>query len=242
MVSTNRLLTSLGRRRYAILLGSLLGVSVLHPLIYGKTIGQGTYDSLFSVLLIAAIFAVGQKRRPLVLALSFGLPSLVLTWLIYAIAGSAVTGYDPWIIGRYAVHMSFFAVVAAHVLHDVLRADRVTADKLCGAISVYLLLGVIWALIYSTISHLQVEAFTGVWPNSASLDQDVHRYEEFSHLLYYSFVTLTTLGYGDITPISPEARVFTWLEAVVGQLYLAILIAGLVGQHLADSRLMNRRP
>ena len=95
------------------------------------------------------------------------------------------------------------------------------ADELSGAIVSYLLLGIMWGLLYSYIEFISLNSF------SFAAAHDIQA--KGSALFYYSFVTLTTLGYGDILPISRFARMAAYLEAVTGVMYTAILVAGLVG-------------
>lgn len=133
------------------------------------------------------------------------------------------------------LEMGFFSLTTVTIIRFVLSYKRVTADKIYGAICGYLLIGIIWAFIYTTIENAA--------PASFSFTHGVHAdyYHSFSHrfyfgqFIYYSFVTLTTTGYGDISPTSNLARVFSALEAVVGQLYVAVLIARLVGLHITHS-------
>jgi hypothetical protein len=103
-----------------------------------------------------------------------------------------------------------------------LKKGPITAYRIQGAIAVYLLLGLAWAHTYDLIEYLSPGAFTGTITDSA----------RFSSWMYFSFVTLATLGYGDITPMHPVARSLAVAEAITGQLYLAILIARLVSQEL----------
>ena len=105
-----------------------------------------------------------------------------------------------------------------HVLAQVFRAGSVNRHRILGAIAVYLLLGLAWGEAYSALAMVVPEAFSPVGPPGA----DPQRW------LYYSFVTLTTVGYGDITPVGPLARSLAILEALTGQLYPAILLARLV--------------
>ncbi len=90
-----------------------------------------------------------------------------------------------------------------------------------GAVCVYLLMGLIWALLYLLIAQTIPGAFSGL--------EQLNWYENFSAVAYYSFVTLTTLGYGDITPVAPLARFLAYMEAVAGVFYMAILVASLIG-------------
>lgn len=122
----------------------------------------------------------------------------------------------------------FLATTAWLMLQHILftEADH---NTICGAICVYLLIGVVFALLY--LSCLEIN------PNSISFNHiiknDVHEHERLSQLIYFSMCTLTTLGYGDIVPIAKFSRTLAWLEAMTGQLYLAILVARLVGLQIA---------
>ena len=98
-------------------------------------------------------------------------------------------------------------------------------NRVVGALCIYLLLGVLWAVLFAFVELVEPTAF---------LDRGREVGGPIEHFLYYSFVTLTTLGYGDITPVHPVARTLAYLEAVIGQLYIAVLIAGLVGRHVAN--------
>lgn len=111
----------------------------------------------------------------------------------------------------------FYVFTLIHVLAYVLRGVEITRDKLYGAISVYLLVGLAWAAAYALLQAVAPGSFT-----SASDKPD---------LIFFSFVTLTTLGYGDITPVTGPARSLALLEAVTGVLYLAVLVARLVSAY-----------
>jgi hypothetical protein len=114
--------------------------------------------------------------------------------------------------------LAFCVVFGLVVLRDVLRGGTVDLNRVFGAVCVYLLLGISWSILFELLEELPgPDAFRG-------LDGSAHSY------VYFSFVTLTTLGFGDIVPLSPAARTLVYLEAAVGQLYLTILVAALVGR------------
>ena len=104
--------------------------------------------------------------------------------------------------------------------------EQPSGDAIFGVVCGYLLLGIIWTLLYSAVEA----AFPGSFAAPASgLGKGVATRADRSTLSYYSFITLATVGYGDVTPITPLARTLAWMEAITGQFYLAILVAGLVG-------------
>ena len=129
--------------------------------------------------------------------------------------------------------------MAGVIFNDVVRGQRVSGDTLCGAMCVYLMLGLLWAYIYLLIGHFVPDSFAFHDKLLATASADDAR-EVFSLMTYFSFVTLTTLGFGDISPVSDIARTACWLEAVTGQLFLVTIVAGLVGIHIAG-RLEKKR-
>ena len=124
----------------------------------------------------------------------------------------------------------YFGSMAWLAVKQVLfMAGPIDANRLLGAVAVYLLIGLQWAVIYLAILEIDPAAFNGTEPGTWG--------QSFHELVYFSFVSLTTLGYGDISPAGPIARFLVYLEAIFGQLYLAIMVAGLVG-----IRISNRTP
>ena len=116
------------------------------------------------------------------------------------------------------------AFVVYEVLRHVLSEGPVDPDKLYAAVSAYLLIGLAFASVYEALEFWQVGAFSFANPSDNDMDA----------LMYFSLVTLSTVGYGDVVPSIPEARILAVLEAILGQLYLAVLMARLVGLHLSQ--------
>ena len=107
--------------------------------------------------------------------------------------------------------------------------DNISANRIIGAVCVYLMLGVIWALTYSLLEAGIPGSFAGLSEQAAGSKWD-------PDWVYFSFVTLTTLGYGDILPVTSSARAMAYFEAIVGQFYLAVLVAGLVGAYRSEKQ------
>ena len=114
-------------------------------------------------------------------------------------------------------------IVVRHVFSEAAVIDR---NLLFGAMCVYLLIGFIWAILYGLIAQFWPGSFNGMENPDGTVTMD--------NLLYYSFVTLAGLGYGDITPVAPIARTLAYMEVITGQLYIAIMLAGLVGIYLNE--------
>lgn len=210
------------------LLVSLLLLLVVEPLFPEETFGRSIFDILVSVVLMTAVWTV--SRRPALLAVSLGLalPALGARWALYLVDSPRL------VLVAMLFAILFFAFIVVVLLARALESTTVTADTIAGALSVYLLLAVIWALAFSLIELGRPGSFLA---EGRRLERPGHaQHSLFPQLLYLSIITLTTVGYGDVLPATPPARMIAALEAVVGQLYLAVLIARLVSLHAPRSR------
>jgi hypothetical protein len=217
-------------RRFGTLLGALLALMVILPFLPVSPGRLPIVSVLFSALLIASVYAVSQRPRILVAGLVLAAPALVMEWITNA--------RDPLPL-RVIDHLAsvvFLSFVIAVLLARILRQQNVTTDTIYGGICVYLLAGVAWSYAYDLIETVAPGSFElarGALPDDFSAASQVERSR---HFFFFSFVTLTTLGYGDITPITQQARAIAILEAVAGPLFLAIFIARLVGLHMVQGR------
>lgn len=180
----------------------------------------------FIAFMIVAIWAVSRDRRLVLAALVLGVPTVVGQFALYA----APTG--PVLVTTGALALVFLSFTTIVILRAVLAPGRVTGDKLAGAICAYLMIGLTFAILFSLLEVTRPGSFSLPATLGGS---ELGRGGEYV-FIYFSFTTLTTLGYGDITPLASFARTLTWMEAAVGQLYLAILIARLVGLHLVHGQ------
>lgn|SRR5262245_29161337 len=169
-------------------------------------------DVVFSLLLISGAASIPQRRRTLLAVSVVAAAALLVRWANWLVPSVVVT---EWRTLSSLVSVTLLSLI---VLAQVFRAGPVTLARIQGAIAVYLLLGLAWALAYELLALRQPGAFAG-----AGVEGDLPQ-----RWLYYSFVTLTTVGYGDVTPVHPIARSLAVLEALTGQLYPAILLARLV--------------
>ena len=172
-------------------------------------------DVAYALLLISGVHALAARG----LARMVLMPVALITVAVY-LGSRVVFVPEPWVQGMGLVSLLLFL---AMVLGQTLRAGPVTFHRLQGATASYLLLGVIWAHAYALLAELRPGAFSG--PISAADGARAY--------LYFSFVTLATVGYGDVLPVHPVARSLAMLEAVTGTLYLAIVIARLVSLAVA---------
>jgi voltage-gated potassium channel len=210
------------RWRFAIVLVASLLLAVAQPLLSGLLNEQGSFDFFFSLLIGAVLLMVFEDRDHRKVALSLGAASFLGIWTSHGFSG--LTG-QLLLIAAHLLGICFFGFALYGILRAIF-ARETSGDAIFGAVCGYLLLGIIWNLLYSAVEStapgsFQLSASGRNDPLASRLDR--------SALSYYSFITLTTVGYGDVTPTTPLARTLSWMEALTGQFYLAILVAGLVG-------------
>ena len=177
--------------------------------------GDVIISILLSLVLLSAVLAVADSKRVFFIALILAIP---------AIAGRWINHFQPDLVPPPLFLMAglmLIAFVVANLLRFVLRAPSVNAEVLCASISAYLMLGLLWTLAYWLVDQLTPGAFAF---NTATGTHSIRGFNAF----YFSFVTLSTVGYGDITPVSKVARMLAAMEAMTGLLYVAVLIARLV--------------
>lgn len=122
----------------------------------------------------------------------------------------------------------FLFLATFNTIRQVAVGNDISLNRIVGAICVYLLLGVIWSIAYSIVEFSQPGSFKGLTELLSPLWS--------TDWIYFSFVTITTLGYGDITPLTQTARSLSFAEAIVGQFYIAVLVAGLVSAYISSKR------
>jgi Ca2+/Na+ antiporter len=120
------------------------------------------------------------------------------------------------------------------LLHDLFSKHRSSSERIYGALCAYLFIGILFALVYAHLEYRAPGSFSA--GNEALRETSAEEASMVPIFTYYSFVTLTTLGYGDITPVTDHARTLAWLEALIGQLYLAVMVATLVGIKVSEAR------
>ncbi|MEL6448869.1 MAG: ion channel [Pseudomonadota bacterium] len=206
---------------YGGLLASLVVMLLLAPMVEPQGAFRVATSLAFAALLVFSVWTVSHDTRATVIASTLATFVFIGSTLIDWVDTGAALG-----IATLGVACVFFAYVSSIVLRDVFTSRSVTANTIVGAICAYILLGMLWGYLYSLVEAIQ--------PGSFSTDvQDTGLVGRF---VYFSMVTLTTLGYGDITPVSAAARGLAVVEATLGQVYLTVLVARLVGIHLTQNR------
>jgi len=180
---------------------------------------------VFIGVFLTGLYVITEHRRQWVVGMSLVAPAILLAlYELVVVDQSADAKQAGNIIESltFAAYSVALALLVFAMFRRLLTAKRATPDTLSAAASGYVLIGVLWACIFAILLEIDPGCIRGL--DAADRPGDV---------FYFSFVTMTTLGYGDIAPITPVARVCVALEAVVSQLYIAIAIARLVGLHIA---------
>jgi voltage-gated potassium channel len=212
------------KRRFLALLILILAMLIVAPLAEEFVRLRMLMDIFWTAIFIAIIYAVSHKKHHILIALLLALPMLGSIWSKHFVELSAVL-----VVGALC-GAAFFVFAIIQILIFIYSQKEVTRDLIVGAAIVYLLMALAWAFIYGAVESLH--------PGSFSIPE-IQGITTSRHFLYYSFVTITTLGYGDITPVTSLARSLCILEAVIGQLYLVVQVAWLVGVHVSQS-MLNR--
>ena len=215
------------RWRYLILLFTLLLVLVVQPISFGFSTPPQLFDALLILVTIALLLSFCPDRNRRLVALIFGVPTGLMS-----LGGQffAARPENAVVLIGHSMAVLFFFWAAAMIVASLFRRQALSLDAVFGTVCGYLLLGMAWGVLYSMLD--------AEWPGSFQIGDrlaaQVQADDSRMHLFtYFSFITLMTVGYGDVTPLSASARTCAWLEALTGQFYLAVLVAGLVGAFLA---------
>jgi len=206
------------------LLIALILLFAVTPFVESLRNGDLVESGLVTLVMIASLLAVGRNPRVLMAAAVLVVPAMACKWLNHFFP-SHVPSY--YFLG---FGIAFFGFTIARILRFILQTARVDAEVLCAGIVVYLMLGLLWSQAYMLLAQLTPGSF--LFALAGRPDSRMDGFNAF----YFSFTTLTTLGFGDITPVSKVARTLAMMETVTGTLYLAILISRLVGTYSSGAQ------
>ena len=204
--------------RFLILLILILFMLVLAPFLDEFVQTKILMDVFLTVIFIFIIYTIRLKRSQVIIALILVLPLIITTWSKYFVEIKTISLLTR-IFGAL-----FFAYAAINIIRIVTKSEKVTRETIFAAIVAYLLIALMWAFLYTILERVSPGSFS--FPDKGSWGETM-RFE------YLSFVTITTLGFGDITPVTDQASALVMTEAVVGQIYLVVLVAWLVGMHVS---------
>jgi uncharacterized membrane protein len=208
------------------LLASILLLFVSTAFIEDVPDGRVIEGVLLTIVLLSALVAVSGRRT---LWIGMVLAALALGGQWVSIAGAK--GLLSWIY--FFPALAFLGLVIGRLLHFVLRTSEVNIETLCASISGFLMIGLLWTMLYTLLGRMDPMAFQFSQPG-----QTMDGFDAF----YFSFVTLSTIGFGDITPVSRVARMLAVMQAITGMFYVAVLISRLVSIHAAKAMESTKGP
>jgi voltage-gated potassium channel len=206
------------KERFLILICLILGMVVLVPILNRFTAARVFLEIFLTAIIISMLYVISNKKGFVIAGVLLAVVMLVSFWLVYFTQ-------NKWIAAIGMVTgVLFVGLVISNILGSMLKSEGVDREIIYKAILLYLLAALMWAFLYTFLELV----------DPASFNIDLDQFRGYSLVFqYYSFVTITTLGYGDITPVTEVAKAFSVLEAVCGQLYLVVVVAWLVGMHVS---------
>lgn len=217
-------------RKHLALLTALVAMLMAQPLVgHRSELGGAISDAVLSAICLYLFFIVFGPGREGGIALALILPAFASNFGIYVLPDGIHVASE---VVYHCAMVGFLGFAVAVILRGIFRKNAISGDDVIGAFCGYMLLAIVWANLY-TLAYLFA-------PRGYSVNPDIAwRMAEWHHrralFEYLSFTTLTSLGYNDITPIGPPAYTLTWLEVMVGQFYMAVVVAQLVGLKLAQA-------
>ncbi len=222
----NSILKEILKGRFSLLLFSIVFMFLVLPLVPVEQVFLDQSVGIFGLIILLSCLRVITKNR------GFFIFMVVLS-LVNLVIGStellSQTNSDSFKTWGLAFRLIYYLLVFISIMSHVLDQSPVTSDKIAGSISAYILLGIVWSVVYTLFQHLQPGSF--VIPEHLQTDSTTGIWA-----VYFSFTTLTTLGYGDITPHLPAAQTYAIMEAACGQIFLTVLVARLVALQIIHSR------
>ena len=201
-------------KKYWGLLISLFSIYMVAPFFQVSGERNLIAETLLIMVLLFSIWSINQSRGMLLLGILIATPLILASFLSDNMGTSQL--YD---VSRVSSGIAFSSYVISLMCREVFFAKEVNSSIIVGAICIYMLCGLGWSFVYGLLETLFPSSFSQADP-----EQDIT-----IRFIYFSMVTQTTVGYGDVTPITPIARSFATMQAVVGQIYLTVLVAKLVG-------------
>ena len=218
------------RRRHLILLVGVVALQIVQPLLaHDSVVHRVLYDAAFGAITLLVFFAIFPRGRERALAFALLLPAIVANIAHYALSerdqALAATVY-------HVSAAAFLGFAVGTILRRILRERVVSGDDVLGAIGGWVLMGLIWGHFYALTDRLVPGSFS---VSAAIVGQLGEWHLRRALFDYFSFTTLTSLGYGDITPTRAPAYTLAWLEVMFGAFYMAVIVAQLIGLRLTQA-------
>jgi len=219
-----RIINRIRRKRFAYLTISLLLLVIAYPYVQGDMGGQILLSLLATLVMIMSVIAVGDKKSHTVIALLLAAP-----WFLLLLLKVPLIPIETTQLVNDEIVFAFLLLgyTTYRIFIHIIKSRDITTEILSASICVYLLIGLTWATLYVIVNMFYPGSF---------IDTDGKALQDGPDFLFFSYVTLTTVGYGNIEAITDQARSFASLEALTGQLYLTVMVARLVGLHISKPR------
>jgi len=213
----------LTRHRFFLLFVFLLATLILFPYAEASHFGSYAFRVIGSFAIVVSVYAANVHRSLLIFAIVLAIPALFERIVVPEVNAHSFSVFN------ILLTLVFDVVIVVVIFRHVLAEEQPTSETIFGALCLYLLVGFSFASVYGLIAAFQ--------PNAFYLDPqtNLHRVPDRFDLIYYSFCTMTSLGAAGITAVSSQARSFSIVEAILGVLYLAVLITGLIGAYRPKS-------
>lgn len=215
------------KHSFLILLIFLIATFTIYPFLGNYFLSQIAFKILFSLILIGAVYVLSSKKSIFLLGIVFMIPTLVFNWISYLLPHASTF----ILLDVFSILFWFF--ILRTMIRSIFRQKDFT-ESLFGSLCVYFIIGLLFADMFSLIENIYPGSFSYAFGMKEIPLQNVRQIQQF---IYFSFVTLTTLGYGDITPLILPAKFLSILEAILGQLYIAVMIGRFVGISLQKDNL-----
>jgi hypothetical protein len=227
-------MSALFRHRFKLLLASLVGAILVVPVILDLVPRRREVDALVvfaisTVALLAGTLVISGRRGALVFALCLLVPSLLLE------AATGVLWPGELAFFHHLLRLVFLGFVTVELLRQLFLPGPVTFDTISASLCVYLLLGVSWGHVYVLMETLAPGCVSTVVRPGAGLAGASGETALFLRMVYFSFTTLTGVGYGDLVPATTTARMGAVTEAMMGQAYLYVMVGRLVGMQVSQT-------
>jgi hypothetical protein len=212
------------------LLALLASVFVLLPF-FVQLEFVGTFVRLaIQLLLIGLVLSLKVHRALVAFVIGVAVLDAIAHWT------ASLHSIPTLTIVRLLLSLAFFGTAAALIAWTVWRERNVTAESILAVVAVYILLGLCWAFAFSIVEYAQPGSFENVCKPRLGETDCRTTLADFPRLYYFSFVTMTTLGYGDVVPLTRAAEGVAAMASISGQLFLAILIGRIVGMYIAQQK------
>jgi voltage-gated potassium channel len=210
-------------RNFKTLFLCILTFLVSIPFSYGAELAQEALFASLSTLMFITVYALQTDKKHTQICLILATATLIGNVLAYVEHGHSLTTSSLYL------NLLFFSYAVYLLMRSVFRSTVVSMNLIMGAVCIYLLIGLNFAVFFTLIEEIAPHSFHALQP------EGLGRFDMlFNDFLYFSYINLSTLGYGDILPLSAPARYFSAFEAIFGQIYLSVLVARLLGLHLSQ--------